>query len=76
MYPSATDSSGHSWPSPTSVAECVGTPGVVAYAIWQVFLLRPSVGLYHFTLQSIIMIVTNPSKHQHAVRNHGVGRRM
>lgn len=31
--------------SPVSVAKCVGTPGVVVYAIWQIFLLEPSASL-------------------------------
>lgn len=31
--------------SPVSVAKRVGTPGVVVYAIWQIFLLEPSASL-------------------------------
>ena len=36
---------GYKCASPVSVAECVGTPGVVVYAIWQIFLLEPSASL-------------------------------
>lgn len=36
---------GYNWSSPVSVAEYVGTPGVVVYAIWQIFLLKPSASL-------------------------------
>lgn len=65
---------GHNWPSPGSAAKCVGTPDVVVYGVWQIFLPKPSASLQHFILQPIMMTVTNPRKTSASISSHSVGR--